>query len=98
MIYVTGRRLSNGGTKPSHITHLRVTESDGSEPKIWTKQFLVDWIDGTDGTGRTGIAKVRNAFGVDVTVRTVHPTGAPAYVQTNPDNMTTDNLLSLPPC
>jgi hypothetical protein len=98
VLYVIARRLSFGGTRPSHITHLRVQDSGETTSNIWSKQTLVDWIDGTDGTGRRGVAKVHNAYGVDPVVHTVHPAHGDPYVQTQPDNTTTDNLLSLPPC
>jgi hypothetical protein len=53
---------------------------------------MVTWID------NHGVAKVRNSLGSDVSVHTVHPTNDAAYVQTKPDNTTTDNLLNLPNC
>jgi len=92
MIYVTGKRLSPGGFRPSHITDLRWEEVGTNQTDIWTRARMVDWIDGG------GVAKVRNTFGVDVNVHTVHPHNAPAYVQTSPDNTTADNLLKLPDC
>jgi len=98
MIYITGRRLSPGGSRPSHITHLRATNDDGSNPVLYTRQQMVDWIDGTDGSGQKGVAKVHNRYGVDPVVHTVHPSVGSPYVQSSPDNTTTDNLLSLPPC
>ena len=88
MIYVTAVKLSPGGTRPSHITDLRWRDT-GSTGE-WSRPQMVKWID----TG--GIAKVHNAYGLDPTVRTVHPTYGEPYVQTKPDNTTTDNLLSLP--
>ena len=99
MIWITGKRLSSGGSRPSHITNLRWQDADNSNSTaIWTTSQLVGWIDGTDGTNQKGLAKVYNPTGPDVAVHTVHPAGRPAYVQTSPDNTTTDNLLSLPNC
>jgi Protein of unknown function (DUF3892) len=92
MIYVTGKRLSVGGNRPSHITHLRWEEIGTNNSSIWTRAQMVQWID------NGGTAKVNNLFGIDPEVRTVHPQNAPAYVQTKPDNTPTDNLLNLPPC
>jgi hypothetical protein len=88
MIYVTAVKLSHGGTRPSHITDLRWRDT-GSAGE-WSRPHMVKWID----TG--GTAKVHNAYGLDPVVRTVHPTYGEPYVQTKPDNTTTDNLLSLP--
>jgi len=93
MIYVTGRRLSEGGFRPSHITDLRWEEPGTRNVNvISTRAEIVKFIDGG------GVAKVRNPFGIDVNVHTVHPHNAPAYVQTAPDNTTADNLLKLPDC
>jgi Protein of unknown function (DUF3892) len=92
MIYVTGRRLSPGGTRPSHITHMSWQEVGTNLTDIWTRAKMVEWIDGG------GVAKVHNAYGADPLVHTVHPANSPAYVQTRPDDTTSDNLLSLPPC
>lgn len=92
MIYVTGRRLSNGGTRPSHITHLSWQEVGTNNAATWTRAQMVQWID------NGGTAKVHNNYGADPLVHTVHPANSDAYVQTKPDNTTTDNLLSLPPC
>jgi hypothetical protein len=92
MIHVTGRRLSQGGNRPSHITHLSWQEDGTKNAATWTRAKMVEWIDGG------GSAKVHNGYGVDPSVRSVHPSASPAYVQTKPDNTTTDNLLSLPPC
>jgi hypothetical protein len=97
MIYVIGITLTNGGYLPEHIRDLLTTKADGSDQTWWTRQQLVDWIDGTDGTGVRGTAFVRNPFGVsDVQVRTVHPTYGAPYVRTAPDDTTADNLLRLP--
>ncbi len=93
MIYVTGRRLSAGGSLPSHITDLSWSEVGTGLTGLWARATMVDWID-----NKKGEAKVKNAFGIDVRVHTVHPSVGSAYVQTSPDNTTTDNLLSLPPC
>ena len=98
MIWITGRRLSAGGSRPSHITHLRWEDAESSATGLWTTARLVEWIDGTDGTSQHGVAKVHNPLGADVSVYTVHPAGHAPHVQTRPDNTTADNLLSLPPC
>lgn len=88
MIYITGIRLSTGGSRPSHITHLRWQEAGSANSDIWPREKMVNWID------QGGDARVHNAFGQDPVVRTVHPYGADPYVQTKPDNTVTDNLLS----
>lgn len=98
MIWITGKRLSHGGSRPSHVAHLRWRDADLTETGIATTAQLVAWIDGTDGTNHKGIAKVSNPSGPDVTVRTVHPAGRAPYVQTRPDNTTADNLLNHPDC
>ena len=91
MIYVTGIRVQSGGNRPSHITHLRWEEVGTTKADIWLKQRLVDWIDKEGGS-----AAVRNPYGADAPVHTVHPAIAPDYVQTKADDTTADNLMSLP--
>jgi hypothetical protein len=91
MIYVTAIRLSAGGSRPSHITRLWWDEVGTTAAGDWSVAEMVEWID-----VKRGEAKVRNPYGTDAVVRTVHPVGRPSYVQTKPDDTTADNLLSLP--
>ena len=93
MITVTGKRLTSGGSRPSHITHLRWDEpSSGQRGVLSPRSDMVRWIN--NGL----VATVNNPYGADATCRTVHPQNSAPYVQTKPDNTTADNLLSLPDC
>jgi hypothetical protein len=92
MINVTGKRLTSGGSCPSHITHLRWNEPSTGNGGVSPRSDMVGWID--NGV----VATVHNPYGTDATCRTVHPQYGAPYVQTKPDNTTADNLLSLPDC
>lgn len=83
--------MQSGGDRPSHITHLKWENPNTGKTGQSTKQEIVDWIDEKNGS-----AAVRNPYGANAPVHTVHPAIGPDFVQTKADNTTTDNLLSLP--
>jgi len=70
-----------------------VVASDDADLRVPEYALGYHWID-----NQHGVAKVQSRYGVDPVVRTMHPVGRAAYVQTQPNDTTTDNLLSLPPC
>jgi Protein of unknown function (DUF3892) len=89
MIYITEVRMSHEGSRPEHIEAVRWERRDSPETGESTVEEMVDWIG-----NKRGFAHVRDTAGNDIPVHVVH--ADPPYLRTVPDDVTSDNLLSLP--
>ncbi len=89
MIYITAVRMSLGGSGHEHISDVRWIDPGTRQTGENTRAEMAAWID------NNGDARVQDAHG-SVQVRSVHPTGQPAYIRTYADGRPTDNLLHLP--
>lgn len=90
MIYITAVKMSPGGSRHEHISHVRWTDPSTAKTGENARGEIVSFID-----DESGDVRVRDGQGA-VEVRTVHPAGKPAYVRTYADGRLTDNLLQLP--
>lgn len=89
MIYITARHMEpSNGTSLWHIARVKWKEDGTTNVGDWTRQQMVNWINGG------GDARVQDGYG-SVKVEVVDT--QPPYLRTKPDGRTTDNLLSLPP-
>jgi hypothetical protein len=89
MIYITEVRMSRGGEKHEHIEAVRWERQESPETGESTRQEMVDWI-----RNKQGFAFVRDENGNEDEVIVVD--ADPPYIKTRGDNVSSDNLLSLP--
>ncbi|KDQ04370.1 DUF3892 domain-containing protein [Rhodococcus qingshengii] len=87
---ITHRRMSPGGTRNEHITHVKWRGDAGEGDGSATTAQMVDYI---DNRGHSAYVVGPNSRS---TVQTVHPPGAAAYLRTVANGVEDDNLLSLP--
>jgi hypothetical protein len=86
---VVGIRLSAGGYRHEHITHVWWTETGQSGSTPWTTEQMVRWIESG------GSAYVSNGTkAAPIRVRTSD--AGRKYLQTLADGIWSNNLLSLP--
>jgi hypothetical protein len=86
-IYITHRHMVGGQTL-QHIERVKWTQPGTGKTGDSARAEIVKWID--DGNK----ARVRDRDGSEVLVHVVRVN--PPYLRTNPNNESTDNLLSLP--
>jgi hypothetical protein len=87
---ITHRRMSPGGTRNEHITHVFCQGDAGEGAHSATKAQMVDFIDVQKGTAYVLGPLSRSE------VETVHMSGVTPFLRTCANGIEDDNLLSLP--
>jgi hypothetical protein len=87
---ITHRRMSPGGTRNEHITHVQWQGDAGEGVDAATKAQMVHFIDVQKGTAYVLGPQSRSQVG------TVHEAGTTPYLRTYANGKWDDNLLSLP--
>ena len=83
-------RLSSGGHRVEHITHLKAVDDLDGKDYEGARAAWVGWVE----EGNTGYT--RDRYGNSAKVEVVAPGTGPKYLRTVGDGTTSDNLLSLP--
>lgn len=87
MRYIIAIHMSAGGTGLQHIEEVRWRDPATNDKGQNTRAQMVAWID------NGGEARVESPQGGSVKVEVVRAN--PPYLKTAPNNVTSDNLLSL---
>ncbi|MGW6261530.1 DUF3892 domain-containing protein [Streptomyces sp. NPDC055085] len=90
-IQITAVRLSAGGTKHEHITHLWWRNSATGKTGDNTRAQIIAWIEDEGGQAYTSDGNGRRA-----TVAVVTPSNGQKHLRTHADGTWTNNLLALP--